>query len=139
VKIEKWPEIRDGKWLLDYLGNKRSFLYWTNVFNSVFHEQINTWDYQWVFACWMQNTLTIIPNVNLVSNIGFGINSTHTRETNIFAEMNIEPVDFPLLHPSLIIRDSIADDFTEKNNFSGKSFIIRLSESFNNISRKISP
>ena len=87
----------------------------------------------------MQNTLTIIPNVNLVSNIGFGINSTHTRETNIFAEMNIEPVDFPLLHPSLIIRDSIADDFTEKNNFSGKSFIIRLSESFNNISRKISP
>ena len=34
--------------------------------------EAGTWDYQWAFACWLRSGLSVLPNVNLVSNIGFG-------------------------------------------------------------------
>ena len=32
-----------------------------------------TWDYQWTYACWKMNGLSIVPASNLVSNIGIGL------------------------------------------------------------------
>lgn len=139
VKMEKWPEIRKGNWLLDYLGNQRHFIYWTEIFDTVFSEQIDTWDYQWTFTCWTQNALNIIPNVNLVSNIGFGVDSTHTKEKNIFSEMDTEPISYPLSHFPFIIRDYIADDFTEKNNFSGAPLSTRLNKKLKSVMEKVLP
>ncbi len=42
---------------------------WTKIFQSVYEGRIDTWDYQWTFASWLQNGLTILPNINLVQNI----------------------------------------------------------------------
>lgn len=36
------------------------------------------WSYAWIYACWANNSLSIIPTQNLVSNIGFGPNATNT-------------------------------------------------------------
>ena len=36
------------------------------------------WSYAWTYACWANNALSIIPKVNLVSNIGFGPDATNT-------------------------------------------------------------
>ena len=38
-----------------------------------------TWDYQWVYSCWSNNGLSIMPVQNLVQNLGIGPNSTHTK------------------------------------------------------------
>ena len=38
-----------------------------------------TWDYQWVYTCWSNNGLSVIPSKNLVQNIGMGPLSTHTK------------------------------------------------------------
>lgn len=54
--------------------------YWQKIFKAMKNQGIDTWDYQWTFTAWNNNWLTITPNVNLVSNIGFGIDSTHTKE-----------------------------------------------------------
>jgi hypothetical protein len=123
VDMKKWPEIRDGGWLEDLLGNKKSVWYWKYIFKNVYEGKIDTWDYQWTFACWIQNAMTIIPSVNLVSNIGFGKESSHTTEKNMFSNMKIEPITFPILHPSCILRDSVADNITEKTNFSGQRLL----------------
>jgi len=69
----------------------------------------NTWDIQWAFSCMNQKGLTIIPRENLVSNIGFGKNSTHTKIKSQTANMATYEMDFPLSHPKLIMKNEIAD------------------------------
>ena len=69
-----------------------------------------TWDSQWVFACWKNNGLSIIPSQNLVSNIGIGPDATNTkvkRHLEIFPE-RINQISFPLIHP-IVELDQVFD------------------------------
>ncbi|MCL0077897.1 hypothetical protein M1N61_02445 [Peptococcaceae bacterium] len=117
VDMKIWPEIRDDKLLYSCIGGK-GFNYWKNIFERVYQGEINTWDYQWTFTCWVQNKLSILPRVNLVSNIGFGAESTHAKDINSpVANMPTEAMDFPLKHPDFIIRNVSADNFTQQNIF----------------------
>ena len=125
VDMKLWPEIRDRGWLWDILGDNKSVRYWKNIFENVYQGKIDTWDYQWTFSCWIQNALTILPNVNLVSNIGFGSEAVHTTEKNMFAEMEIKHMDIPILHPPYMLRDSMADSLTEKNMYSGQHLLLK--------------
>jgi hypothetical protein len=55
--------------------------------------------------------LQVVPNVNLISNIGFGPNATHTHEVGVHSEMPITPIAFPLIHPNFVLANSAADEF----------------------------
>lgn len=116
-KMLLWPYVRDNEWLNDILGHPGTVENWTNTFQAVFENRINSWAVRWTFACWIQSGLSILPNFNLVSNIGFGEEATHTTCSNPFEKMAVEPMEFPLKHPKFVIRDSKADDFTQINNF----------------------
>ena len=123
VTMSVWPEIRDGAWLQDILGKTMQGAYWHRAFDTVYEGKIDTWDYQWTFACWLQNGLTILPNVNLVSNIGYGEAATHTRSTESpLANMRIEAIQFPLMHPPYVIRDTVADERTARVHYSTPSY-----------------
>ena len=41
---------------------------------------LDTWDIQWQYTIWKHGGLSIAPNVNLVTNIGFGRDATHTPD-----------------------------------------------------------
>jgi hypothetical protein len=125
VNMELWPEIRDGDWLQDCLGDKKSARYWAKIFENTYNGKINSWGYTWIFACWVQGTLTILPNVNLVSNIGFGHEATHTTVRDKFTDMKTVATTFPISHPPYFVRDSVADNITEKMFFSGFSLFSR--------------
>lgn len=118
VGMKLWPEIRRKGLLLNILKNRKEVSYWSNIFEKVYQGKIDTWDYQWLFTCWLQNGLTILPDVNLVSNIGFGSSSTHTRAKSIVANLERKHVGFPLSHPPYIFRDMIADRLIEKYQYS---------------------
>lgn len=122
LKMKLWQQIHNGNWLESILGRPQAVKYWQRVFQATHDETINSWAYRWTFACWVQNGLTILPNVNLVSNIGFGTESTHTTSSNNpFADIPREKVHFPLQHPPFIIRDAIADEFTQKTLFNSSA------------------
>jgi len=117
VTMQVWPEIRAGRWLHDLLGNRQIVNYWKQIFERVYNGEINTWDYQWTFACLVHNGLVILPNSNLISNIGFGNVATHTAGLSKFANMKRDPMFFPLHHPPYIVRDTQADAFVDKQMF----------------------
>ena len=125
VDMKIWPEIRDGGWLRDLLGDKKSVRYWKKMFENVYQGKIDTWDYQWIFSCWVQGALTILPNVNMVSNIGFGPEAVHTTKRNKFAEMKTEYMDFPISHPPYILSDSLADSITGNRMFSDQPLLLK--------------
>lgn len=112
LDMKLWPEIRERNFLNDILGDPRAVKYWTRTFQRCYEGQIDTWDYQWTFACWVQNGLSILPTVNLVRNIGFGAEATHTTDNSTSsrrANLPLEAMSFPLRHPPFVFRDALAD------------------------------
>jgi hypothetical protein len=120
-----WPEIRRGKLLQNILPGSDAVNYWDYIFQSIFEKKIDTWDYQWLFTCFINDGLTIIPRENLVSNIGFGPEATHTKFISNVAFHPTMPMAFPLNHPPYIIRDKMADDFIQDNVYT-PTFINRI-------------
>ena len=122
LEMKLWQQIRDGNWLEYILQKPRAVKYWNKVFQASYDGIIDSWDYQWTYACWIQNGLTILPNVNLVSNIGFGTEGTHTTSNNSpVAKLPTEEMRFPLQHPPFVIRNAEADEFTQETIFNGSA------------------
>lgn len=118
-EMKKWPEVRDQVLLDKYFNNKRAKKFWYSEFEKTFSGEIDTWDYQWVLACWLSNGLNIIPNVNLVSNIGFGREGVHTGDRlNEVSNIPVKEINLPLVHPPKIDRNIEADNFTQDHHYS---------------------
>ncbi|QDZ40715.1 glycosyltransferase family 2 protein [Euhalothece natronophila Z-M001] len=117
--MKLWEEIRNGGWLKDILNNDFWLIqYRKHKLQSVYDKKIDSWAYLWTFSCWIQNGLIIIPNQNLVSNIGFSSTSTHTTDVKSpIANLPTQPISFPLQHPPFIIPNTKADNFRNKKIF----------------------
>jgi hypothetical protein len=93
--------------------------YWLDIFDSVYKKEFNTsWAYPWVYTILSNNGLSIAPNKNLVSNIGFASRSTHTNDTNHpHANIPSKEIIIPLVHPKFVLFNSPADSYeTLKGN-----------------------
>jgi hypothetical protein len=124
--MQNWPYIRDSELLRSILPESKALARWKKIFRLTFAGVFDTWDYQWVFACWINNGLSILPQHNLVSNIGFGTEGTHTSEKNQLAAINTRPIDFPLQHPITVMRNYEADVFTENLVTNQSSLIAKV-------------
>ncbi|NJO52022.1 MAG: hypothetical protein HC840_24360, partial [Leptolyngbyaceae cyanobacterium RM2_2_4] len=115
-----WPELRDSQWLHRiFNGDELAVEYWTKVFQRNY-DGFDSWAYAWTFSCWLHDGLTVIPSLNLVSNIGFDDAGTNTRKReHLLSCLPTEHLRFPLSHPPELIRHIDADTFTEKTVFSG--------------------
>jgi len=129
VDLKLWPSIKNDNWLYDSLQNETAVKYWESIFNDVFSNKIDTWDYQLNFACWLNSMINIIPAINMISNIGFGANASRTTRKNKLSELPVNEMEFPLHHPPMMVRDSRADTLTERNQFRKASLINRISKS----------
>lgn len=80
-------------------------------------ERYEIWDAAWMFSVWRAKALAVVPNVNLVTNVGFGDEATHTKTMGRFAHIPENEMRFPMTHPSTIAADSSADRLTYYANF----------------------
>ena len=60
-----------------------------------------------------------MSNTNLISNVGFGADSTHYKHQTVFNSTKISEIKFPLDHPSIMCRNVAADDYIEKLMYTG--------------------
>ena len=92
--------------------------YWSKIWqNLIVQGKPDTWDYQWTFSCLINGGLTALPNRNLVRNIGFGEDATHTT-----GKSNAPRVDAgidPSVIPAFVLRDAKADLYTFRHSFGG--------------------
>ena len=117
--------FKDAKFIEEVFDKKSNQKYWIDIFKKMKVKSVDTWDYQWTFALWKARQLTILPNINLVENIGFGEDAAHTNEESEFA--NLKAYEMVLSkHPKTIERCIEADEFTTKIWFSKKSYIERV-------------
>ena len=112
--LNLWPELRDTSWLGQILEDPSAVGSWSHVFDRVLasDETVDYWDHQWTFASWVQNGLAVVPQTNLVSNIGFGEDGTHTKNpTGFGACLPTAEIRFPLRHPPYIEPYAEADRY----------------------------
>lgn len=112
--MNKWQELKTTNWLREHFTRELSIKIWTNIFDRVVAEQMNAWDYRWLYSMWLKRGYTIIPSVNLVKHIGFGSESTHFRNTTQKNEMKTRQIEFPLRHPKVVSCHALADEFTQR-------------------------
>jgi hypothetical protein len=123
IEMKLWPKIREMNFLRDFLVDPETVKVWNWVFDSTYNEEISTWDFQWTLTCWLQSGLNITPNVNLISNLGFGPEATYTKNADSqLANIPMEAIELPLQHPPFVIRNAQADKFTQKtlHNYLGR-------------------
>ena len=88
---------------------------WTSILRDFFDGKIDTWDFLWTYTIWQKQGLTVLPNLNLVSNLGFGPGATHTIDENSpLAEIPTQQI-LQLDHPLHIEPDQVADRWTFEN------------------------
>jgi predicted SAM-dependent methyltransferase len=116
-QMNTWPEFKAHGFLETWSDSQAEFDYWLELFDLQHAGEINSWAYPWFYSCWAQSGLTVLPNVNLVSNIGFDENATHTTESeNKLANLPTSDIG-QLQHPELVVRNRVADEYTFSHVF----------------------
>lgn len=119
-EMSAWRELRDGAWLERFFDAQGDIAYWSHIFELT-HRDRDAWDRAFLFACWMEDGLHAIPNDNLVSNIGFREDATHTTpiQGSLLANLPTQPMSFPLSHPLEVRRNEAADGYTDRLLYGG--------------------
>jgi hypothetical protein len=117
VDIKKWPEVKKSGALSRAFNNHGGYEYWSRVWDQYYNGEIDSWDGQWVFACALNHGICINPNRNLVTNIGWGEDSTHCKIENLSAKLPVTTMVFPLKHPTVMKINKKADNYTLKKSF----------------------
>ncbi len=102
-----------------------------NILDRVLSGKIDTWDYQWNFTVRINTGLSIRPKVNLISNIGFGEDATHTSGNNKDIELNkAQNITFPLKHPNFVMIYRVDDKLFGQKNVDNR-FLSKIKRKFN--------
>lgn len=118
VEVPSWPQIKKAGLLSTILRTSKGRKFWIRALDGVHKKNIDTWDYQLSLSHWINGYLSVIPSRNMISNIGFGSEATHTVNPNsVYSNSPRGEVVFPLSHPVGVRADEAHDLAIEKEKF----------------------
>lgn len=127
INISTFKEFEKERTIKNIFDDKQEQRFWSDAFKIARTDKISAWDYQWSYCAFINNGLSILPNTNLVKNIGFGSGATHTHDENSkFANIETGEIAFPIEHPQFMVVDKIADKLTAEAQFTKKSINRRV-------------
>ncbi len=96
--------------------------YWLKIFDNVYERKIDSWAYVWLASVWYAGGKSIIPNKNLIINIGFNEFATNTLSTSKLDQNKLKFLEYEnnLTHPSEQKINYKADEYVFNNHFNGK-------------------
>ncbi len=134
INMDLWPSRRNGPLLANMLGSKTYAAFWRHAFDRIAAGNLSSWDLNWLWTCWTQNGLSVMPSTNLISNIGFGSEATNLVEFNpLTANLPTTEMSFPLQHPSSLESNRDADEFLSRYIFKCGRWTSYLRRFFPNI------
>lgn len=103
--MDDWEEIKRTDVLLHLYGKRRYVRDWIKIFERVYHRRVSSWATAWALTMAREHWLCIHPAHNLITNVGFGSDATHTATgaTTPWANRCTYPMAFPLVHPTTMI------------------------------------
>ncbi len=83
---EGWDDPAGRERIRAYLNNDLYFGALAAGLQAVADRTVDAWDYQWVFTMLWHRRHAIVSATNLVTNLGFNPDSTHTRTAPVFID-----------------------------------------------------
>lgn len=118
--LKEWRSINKKTFLRKHLFNQKSYdLSWQQIFDGLSNDAPkHIWDYQFFYQCFKKHQLSIVPNVNLIQNIGCGEGATHTMAAdNPKMYIPLQKMTFPLTHPEHFVSNKAYDIFLQELNY----------------------
>jgi hypothetical protein len=123
VNIKTFPTFKKEDKIHSVFFSSEEKKYKLKILTKLYNGEINTWDYQWDYCVFSNSGLSIIPTVNVVKNIGFLEDSTHTRiEDKRIVDFEGEIV-FPLTHQIFTINNRKKDKYLFKCFIKKRCFV----------------
>lgn len=98
--ISDWNSINKIRFLKNLKMGGVFFIFtWFSILQKTYKlgSKATWWDYQWIFTCWKNNGLVVAPKVNLIKNIGFSSEATHTKtKVKYLSTLELNELSFPL-------------------------------------------
>ncbi|KKP40257.1 MAG: nucleotide-diphospho-sugar transferase domain-containing protein [Candidatus Peregrinibacteria bacterium GW2011_GWC2_33_13] len=113
-EMEGFDNFIKDNFLGTIFDDSRFIEFWENYYDNAYNEKISSWNAVWSYSIVSQGGLCIIPNKNLVSNIGFDSQASNCIDIdNPLANIKISSFN-NIFHPSIISHDNQADFYIIK-------------------------
>jgi hypothetical protein len=93
------------------------------VGQRLYNKEFDTWDYQWAIIKAYNSALTVTPACNMIVNIGFDGDATHTFRQPGDAPTQSHDLSLPARAPAFILRDRKHDDHYARAKFKSPGLI----------------
>lgn len=99
LALRSWPQVRSARLFRHLVCSREEYRLRIRLYQRLYRRHPDTWDYQWGYAKMVNGLLSVIPKHNLVENIGFSDDATHTRGLKRYPIATRCEMDYPLRHP----------------------------------------
>lgn len=112
--MQEYNAFKKKNILQKIYANNDITAFWERTLDEVYYERLSSWASIWTYSVYNKQGLTIYPNNNLITNIGFDEESTHCADINSNLA-NRSSYELKILtHPRKIVNIN-ADIYTYKN------------------------
>ncbi len=139
VTMKIWDTQENRKKIRKAMNDRQQWNYREWLYNETYEGRKDTWDYQWESYRLFHNQICVIPKKNMIKNLGFGADATHTKQTTSYLIKDGEKMEFPLTHNDHIVA-SDAYDRNLRPLIKAPSRLTRtIKNSIKNIAKQIVP
>ena len=116
VSMKEWENDEVKARIKDIVCDEEQYSSREHAYDRCLAGNCDTWDIQWNFSRLSQSGLSVVPSVNLISNIGFTPEATHTKRFREgVANRETQPISLPLsTSPCLIVDRQYDRKFYQK-------------------------
>jgi hypothetical protein len=116
---KSWPDVVSTGVMRSVFRNEDEYYWFWGLFERTYRQQTtDSWDEMWLYNCLFHHGLSILPETNLISNIGFGDKATHTGDPrDPRSALPALEMSFPMRHPRLVASPFSIDKLVERRGF----------------------
>ncbi|MES2216191.1 MAG: glycosyltransferase family 2 protein [Patescibacteria group bacterium] len=98
VTMKHWAPRANQRAIKKAMHDRKMWNYRVWHYIETYEGRKDTWDYQWETYRLLHGQLAVIPTKNMIHNLGFGPEATHTVQTSSYLIMPRQQTEFPLRH-----------------------------------------
>lgn len=135
--IKMWPKVKNNVNFKNYFQNKQELKFWYKNFDYLYkYKNKGSWDFQLQLLNFYYKKISIVPRLNLISNIGI-LNPTGYNSKKLF-NLKTEYLNLSKSAPSDFANNELYDNYCSNNLFSvprvSYRIFFKLKKYLNNIS-----